>query len=63
MPSKSGLSKWDPGAGKSKSDNSKLFTTTAKDAPDTMDGTNELKPFVGKSGKPPAPYGIQGREF
>ena len=30
---------------------------------DTMTGTNELKQWVGGSGKPTAPYGVQGRKF
>jgi hypothetical protein len=63
MPSKDGLANWNPGAGKPKSDNNKLFNTEAKDAPETTDATNELKPFIGKSGKPPGPFGIKGREF
>ena len=41
----------------------KLMSTEASDAKDTMTGTNELKQWVGGSGKPPAPYGVQGRKF
>jgi hypothetical protein len=40
-----------------------LMSTEASDAKDTLAGTNALKAWVGKSGKPPTPYGVQGREF
>ncbi len=40
-----------------------LFSTEAKDQPDNMSATNEQKAFLGKSGKPKGPFGVQGREF
>jgi hypothetical protein len=40
-----------------------LMSTEASDAKDTLAGTNVLKQWVGGSGKPPAPYGVRGREF
>ena len=40
-----------------------LMSTTASDAKDTMTGTNALKQWTSGSGKPPTPYGVQGREF
>lgn len=40
-----------------------LFSTQAKDQPDNITGTNEQKAFIGKSGKPKGPFGVQGREF
>jgi hypothetical protein len=39
------------------------MSTEASDAKDTMTGTNELKQWVAGSGKPDAPYGVQGRKF
>jgi hypothetical protein len=39
------------------------MSTEASDAKDTMTGTNELKNWVGGSGKPEGPYGVQGRKF
>lgn len=41
----------------------KLMSTEASDAKDTLTGTNILKQWIGKSGKPSSPYGVQGREF
>jgi hypothetical protein len=40
-----------------------LMSTEASDAKDTLAGTNVLKQWIGGSGKPPAPYGVRGREF
>lgn len=41
----------------------KLLGTEAKDNPDALNGTNELKNFVGKKGAQSEPLGIRGREF
>ena len=58
------VSNWTPSTPKSSSDAAeKLMSTEASDAKDTMTGTNELKNFVGGSGKPDGPYGVQGRKF
>lgn len=58
------VANWDPGAGKGKDDKAnKLMSTTASDAKDTMTGTNELKQFVGGSGKPSGELGQKGRQF
>lgn len=57
------LSDWNPGEGKGKSSNDKLMSTEARDAKDTMNGTNELKAWRGKSGKPSGPYGVKATEF
>ena len=56
---------WNPGPGKKRSEGKadELMSTEASDAKDTMSGTNELKQWVGGSGKPPGPYGVQGRKF
>lgn len=55
---------WTPSTPKSSSDKANaLMGVTAEDAKDTMTGTNELKQWVSGSGKPDAPYGIQGRKF
>lgn len=58
---------WSPGSagGASKRDSveDKLNNPNAKDAKDTMTGTNELKEFVGKSGTPKGPFGQRGKEF
>lgn len=56
---------WDPGAGGNDNEakKSKLFSTEASDAKDTMTGDNPLKRFVGKSGKPKGPFGANGRDF
>jgi hypothetical protein len=59
-----GVSDWTPSTPKKSADSAdKLMSTEASDAKDTMTGTNELKPWVGGSGKPAAPYGVQGRKF
>ena len=57
------MGNWSPGPGKGKSSNDKLMSTEAKDAKDTMNGTNELKPWRGKSGKPSGPFGVKGGDF
>ena len=41
----------------------KLLDPNAKDAPDTFNGTNVLKNFVGGRGKPSGDLGSQGRDF
>lgn len=41
----------------------RLMSTTAKDCADCITGTNELKAFEGKSGKPSGPFGTKGKEF
>jgi len=59
-----GVSNWTPSTPKKSSDKAdSLMSTEASDAKDTMTGTNELKGWVGGSGKPDAPYGVQGRKF
>jgi hypothetical protein len=59
-----GVSDWTPSTPKKGSERAeKLMSVEAQDAKDTMTGTNELKQWVGGSGKPPAPYGVQGRKF
>ena len=60
----SGVSNWTPSTPKKSSDSSdKLMSTEASDGKDTMTGSNELRQWVGGSGKPEAPYGVQGRKF
>lgn len=55
---------WTPTTPKKSGDKAdQLMSTEASDAKDTMTGTNVLNQWVGGSGKPPAPYGIQGRKF
>jgi hypothetical protein len=55
---------WNPGPGKKASDKAdQLMATEASDAKDTMTGTNELKQWVGGSGKPPGPYGVAAKKF
>lgn len=58
-----GLDNWDPGAGGSETENKALLNTEAKDNPDSINATNELKRFEGKSKKPKGPFGLQGQEF
>lgn len=57
------VSGWNPGPGPKEKSADKLMSTEASDAKDTMTGTNELKPFLGGSGKPPGPFGQKGTEF
>jgi hypothetical protein len=58
------VSNWTPSTPKKSSDSSdKLMSTEASDGKDTMTGSNELRQWVGGSGKPEAPYGVQGRKF
>lgn len=55
---------WTPAGGSKESKGTtKLMGTEARDAKDTMNGSNELKEFVGKSGKPSGPFGTRGRGF
>jgi hypothetical protein len=61
---KSGVASWSPSTPKKGADRAEqLMSTEASDAKDTMTGTNELKQWVGGSGKPEGPYGVQGRKF
>lgn len=60
-----GLDNWDPGAGGAY-DGKKmaaLMNTEAKDNPDSINATNKLERFEGKSKKPSGPFGVQGQEF
>lgn len=61
MNMKQGVADWQPktASGSMK----KMLTPNAKDNPDSLTPTNELKQTIGKSGKPPAPFGKKGREF
>ena len=52
-----------PGKGQDSGKANKLMSTEASDAKDTMTGVNELKQFVGGSGKPPVLYGVAARKF
>jgi len=52
-----------PGKGCDEGKKAKFFSTEAKDAPDTMTGSNELKEFSGKKGTPSGPFGKKGKEF
>jgi hypothetical protein len=59
-----GVANWAPSTPKKSSEKAdQLMSTEATDAKDTMTGTNELKGWVGGSGKPEGPYGVQGRKF
>jgi hypothetical protein len=59
-----GLDNWSPSSGStSTSQNRGLLATEAKDNPDSINGTNELKRFQGKAKKPSGPLGAQGQEF
>ncbi len=64
-PKRGSVSDWDPGAGKGRNqgDIDKLMSTEAKDNSDAINGTNELKAFKGKGGKPKGPFGLKGKEF
>lgn len=57
------MADWDPGQGGSDDKKAKLFSTEARDAKDTMTGTNELKEFRGGKGVPKGPFGAKGKEF
>ena len=60
----SGVANWAPSTPKKSGEKAdQLMSTEASDAKDTMTGTNELKNWVGGSGKPEGPYGVQGRKF
>lgn len=61
----SDIANWDPGSGGSDAPAkmAKLMSTEASDGPETMNGTNKLERFVGKSKKPGGPFGVQGQEF
>ncbi len=59
------VSDWDPGAGTGADagKQAKLMGTTAKDASDTMTGTNELKAYEGGKGHPSGDFGTKGKQF
>lgn len=58
------MKNWNPGAGKGANEaaKNKLLSTEAREAKYVQD-TNELKDYVGKSGKPKGPFGTQGKGF
>ena len=59
-----GLDNWTPSSGStSTSQNRALLGTDAKDNPDSLSPTNDLKRFQGKAKKPSGPFGTQGQEF
>lgn len=49
----------DPPYGESRKE--KLMRPNAVERPDTQTGTNDLKAYVGGSGKPKGPFGQRGR--
>lgn len=57
------VSDWDPGQGKGKSSTDKLMSTSARENPENVSESNELKQFMGKGGTPKGPFGKKGREF
>jgi len=63
LPIGKSASDWDPGAGKGKSDNAKLMSTTARDAKDTLAPDNKLEQYIGAKGTPTGPMGLKGRSF
>lgn len=63
MMKKNGVGDWNPPVPTEKDSYMKLLGTVAKDNPDALNGTNELKNFVGKKGAQSEPGGIRGREF
>lgn len=60
-----GLDNWNPGPGGAASPQkmAALMSTEAKDNPDSINATNELKRFQGKATTPKGPLGTQGQEF
>lgn len=56
------LGNWQPDV-PTKNINEKLMRPNAHDAKDTVTAVNELKTYVGKSGKPQGPLGKKGRGF
>lgn len=39
----------------------KLNDVTARETPDTVNGTNDTKEHIARGGKPSGPYGANGR--
>jgi hypothetical protein len=39
----------------------KLMSPNAQERPDTQTGSNDLKQWIGKNGKPSGPFGQRGR--
>jgi hypothetical protein len=61
---KKSVSDWTPNVPKKSSEKAEdLMSTEARDAKDTMTGTNELREWRAGSGKPPGPYGSTGHKF
>jgi hypothetical protein len=61
---RTGVSNWTPSVPKKGAERAEgLMAVEARDAKDTMNADNELKAWVGGSGKPDGPYGVQGRKF
>jgi hypothetical protein len=64
IPTYGSVGDWNPTIPKKGSERAEqLMATEAQDAKDVLNATNELRQWVGGSGKPPAPYGVQGRKF
>lgn len=59
-----GVSDWNPNIPKKTQEKAEqLMNPEARDAAEVLDATNKLEQWVGGSGKPPGPYGVQGRKF
>jgi len=59
-----GIGDWSPKTpDKSRDTMMKLMEPDAKDAPDSINATNELKNFVGGKGAQSDPLGSKGRSF
>jgi len=43
--------------------NKRLMSPNAQEDPETVTGDNPQKAWIGKGGKPKAPFGQQGRNF
>jgi hypothetical protein len=64
IPTYGSVGDWSPTTPKKGAERAEaLMATEAQDGKDVFNATNELKQWVGGSGKPPAPYGVQGRKF
>lgn len=48
---------------KAKNHNEQLMSPNAKEDPETINGDNPQKAWIGGAGKPSAPFGPQGRNF
>lgn len=59
-----GLDNWVPPSGGawSAQKEAALLSTDAVDSPDTVNPPESLKRFVGKSGKPKGPFGLQSND-